>query len=211
MFPLGTVLLPGAGLPLHVFEPRYRQMVKDVLAADGPAEFGVVLIVRGTEVGGGDERADVATVARIIDARVTGDGRYALMAGGHRRIRVIEWLADDPYPQAMVQDWPDAAADDPSAVVAETRRLRDDVATLRARVGLDAVTPPALADDSIRDAGPVVGSYRLAAWTPAGPADAHRALCASGPVERLAVLAAVVDDLTAVADFRDATGGGDPR
>ena len=58
MFPLGTVLLPGAVLPLHVFEPRYRQLVQDCLA--GEPEFGVVLIERGSEVGGGDQRATSA-------------------------------------------------------------------------------------------------------------------------------------------------------
>lgn len=205
MFPLGTVLVPGAGLPLHVFEPRYRQMVKDVLAVDGPAEFGVVLILRGTEVGGGDERADVATVARILDARVTEDSRYALMAGGHRRVRVTEWLPDDPYPQALVVDWPDEPTDDVGVVIAEARRLRDLVAVLRDRSGLDPTPPAALADGALDDAGPVVASHRVTAWTPAGPSDLQRALAAPGPLERLAVLAGAIDDLTAVADFRDAT------
>ena len=64
MFPLGTVLLPFAHLPLHIFEPRYRALVKDCLAGDG--EFGVVLIERGHEVGGGDVRFGVGTVARIV-------------------------------------------------------------------------------------------------------------------------------------------------
>jgi Lon protease-like protein len=63
MFPLGTVLLPGGVMPLHVFEPRYRQMIKDCMASD--AEFGVTLIERGSEVGGGDVRSEVGTVARI--------------------------------------------------------------------------------------------------------------------------------------------------
>ena len=52
MFPLGTVLFPHALLPLRVFEPRYREMTARVLREDG--EFGVVLIERGSEVGGGD-------------------------------------------------------------------------------------------------------------------------------------------------------------
>ena len=65
MFPLGTVLLPGAVLPLHVFEPRYRALVADCLA--GEQEFGVVLIERGSEVGGVDVRRDIATVARIVE------------------------------------------------------------------------------------------------------------------------------------------------
>ena len=62
MFPLGTVLFPHALLPLHVFEPRYRVMTERVLKAT--REFGVVLIERGSEVGGGDTRFDVGTVAR---------------------------------------------------------------------------------------------------------------------------------------------------
>lgn len=101
MFPLSTVLFPGASLPLHVFEPRYRTMVAECLRGDAP-EFGVVLIERGSEVGGGDVRSDVGTVARIETWQRSEDGRYALLARGTTRLRVVEWLADDPYPQALV-------------------------------------------------------------------------------------------------------------
>jgi len=59
MFPLGMVHFPGIVLPLRVFEPRYRQLTADCLAGDG--EFGVVLIERGWEVGGGDTRFNVGT------------------------------------------------------------------------------------------------------------------------------------------------------
>lgn len=51
MFPLGLALLPGAVLPLHIFEPRYRRMVADLLSADDDMRFGVVLIERGRESG----------------------------------------------------------------------------------------------------------------------------------------------------------------
>lgn len=205
MFPLGTVLVPGGGLPLHVFEERYRTMVRDVLAADGPAEFGVVLITRGTEVGGGDQRADVACVARILDAEVTADGRYGLLTGGHRRVRVTRWLPDDPYPRAEVEDWPDDDAD-VSGLLERVARLRDRITPLRARLGVEAEPPDALGDGALADAGPVMASYRLSVWTPMGPADAQRALAAPGPAARLAVLDDVVDDLTAVADFREGPG-----
>ena len=57
MFPLGSVLLPGGVLPLHVFEPRYRQMVIDILAEDGTPEFGQALLTHGWESGGGGVRA----------------------------------------------------------------------------------------------------------------------------------------------------------
>lgn len=207
MFPLGTVLVPGGGLPLHVFEERYRQLVRDVLAVDGPAEFGVVLITRGTEVGGGDERADVACVARILDAEVSEDGRYGLLTGGHRRVRVTRWLDDDPYPRAEVEDWPDEDEGGHDIdVIAEAARLRDRIVVLRTRLGVEGELPDALRDDALAQTGPTMATYRLCVWTPMGPADAQDALRAGGPRARLAVLARVVDDLTAVADFRERPG-----
>ncbi|MEZ5142769.1 MAG: LON peptidase substrate-binding domain-containing protein [Acidimicrobiales bacterium] len=105
MFPLGSVLLPSAVLPLHVFEPRYRRLTEDCL--EGVPEFGVVLIERGSEVGGGDQRTMVGTVARIVEAASFDDGRYALGTVGVRRIKVLRWLDDDPYPRAEVEDWAD--------------------------------------------------------------------------------------------------------
>src|SRR3954454_16073722 len=112
MFPLGTVLLPGAFLPLHVFEERYRALVAACMA--GTPEFGVALIERGSEVGGGDARFDTGCVARIIEARELPDGRFAVATVGDRRIRVRSWLPDDPYPRADIDEWPDPApaADD---------------------------------------------------------------------------------------------------
>src|SRR4051794_29363897 len=101
MFPLGSVLLPGAVLPLHVFEPRYRTLVDACLAAD-EHEFGVVLIDRGHEVGGGDVRRRAGTVARMMQVAELEAGRYAVVAVGTRRIRVERWLDDDPYPRADV-------------------------------------------------------------------------------------------------------------
>ena len=86
MFPLGTVLLPHMLLPLHIFEPRYRALIHDVL--DGDREFGVTLIERGHEVGGGDRRADVGTVAHVEEAEELDDGRWVVLAAGTRRIRV---------------------------------------------------------------------------------------------------------------------------
>src|SRR5918995_868865 len=105
MFPLGTVLVPGMVLPLHVFEPRYRRMVDDCRAGDGT--FGVVLIERGSEVGGGDVRTDVGTLARILRADELPDGRWILGALGIHRIRVEQWLPDEPYPRAEIVEWAD--------------------------------------------------------------------------------------------------------
>ena len=105
MFPLGMVLLPGGVLPLHVFEPRYRQMVIDCLQQDGDPEFGQALITHGSEAGGGDERAMVGTVAQMVQIEALDESRYALVAVGTRRIRITEWLPDDPYPVAEIVDW----------------------------------------------------------------------------------------------------------
>ena len=73
-----------------------------MLRDDG--EFGVVLIERGSEVGGGDTRFDIGTVARVVRAQELPDGGYALATVGIRRIRVMRWLPDDPYPLAEVVD-----------------------------------------------------------------------------------------------------------
>ena len=97
MFPLGSVLLPGVVLPLYVFEPRYQQLVRDCLET-AEHEFGVVLIDRGTEVGGGDSRLDVGVVARMLQVAAIGEGRFALVTVGTRRIRVDELAAGRPLP-----------------------------------------------------------------------------------------------------------------
>lgn len=104
MFPLGSVLFPAMPLPLRVFEPRYLQMLQDLLP-DGPAEFGVVLIERGQEVGGGEKRFDVGTVCQVAELKVA-DGYLALLGEGTRRIEIVEWTSEDPYPRARVRDLP---------------------------------------------------------------------------------------------------------
>ena len=105
MFPLGSVLFPSLVLPLHVFEERYRTLMRHVL--DGDHEFGVCLIERGSEVGGGDFRSGIGTVATVQEAAELPDGRWAVVTVGTRRIRVERWLDDDPYPRAVVEDHPD--------------------------------------------------------------------------------------------------------
>jgi Lon protease-like protein len=209
MFPLGSVLLPGGVLPLHVFEPRYRQLVVDLLASDAhDPEFGVTLIERGREVGGGDQRSDVGVVARIVHVDALDDGRYALVAIGTRRIRVNAWLPDDPYPLADVDDWPD---DDPDApglaveVAAAHARVRqahrmaaelgDAPEQLHALEALDAV------DVEISD-DPLLASYHLVALAPIGPADRYRLLCAPSPAARLDLLDEALDDVEAMLRFR---------
>lgn len=179
MFPLGTVLFPHAVLPLHVFEPRYRALVADCLAGD--AQFGVVLIERGHEVGGGDTRFAVGTVTRIVQANEMPDGRWALVTVGTERIAVREWLPDDPYPRAVVTRRPDVASDRDAGDAVEAARVAlVRVHALRAELGLPAHTGDVLVGDDVARA-----SYEAAILAPLGPLDAHTLLDLDDPVDRL--------------------------
>ena len=200
MFPLGTVLLPGVFLPLHVFEPRYRALVHDCLA--GTPEFGVALIERGQEVGGGDSRFDVGCVARIVEAGKFPDGRWALGTVGVRRIRVVEWLTDDPYPRAMVEEWPDP---DPPA---DAEQRRDEaVAALRRVLAMAAELGESVAPAIVEvDDDPTVASHQLAALAPIGPLDRLALLAAPGVGERYGVLLQALADAETVLATR--LGGG---
>ncbi len=190
MFPLGSVLLPGAPLQLQIFEQRYRIMLADCLAGD--ACFGVVLIERGHEVGGGDQRADVGTVAQIMGTGDLGEGRSALLAVGTRRIRIEQWLPDDPYPRAEVVDWPDGPIEATAQLVDRydhcTERLRQLLA-LADRMGQPA---PSAALDAPDD--PVAGSHLLAALLPVGAFDRQKLLCAPDAGVRLDLLSHLIDD-----------------
>ncbi|WP_421119687.1 LON peptidase substrate-binding domain-containing protein [Aquihabitans daechungensis] len=189
MFPLGSVLLPGMVLPLHVFEDRYRALVRDCLAAD--RRFGVTLIERGSEVGGGDIRAMAGTLAEIVQADEQPDGRWGIVAVGSHRIRIREWLPDDPYPRAEVEDWPDAGSVSPSEL-AEPYAER--VATLR-RVLAMAVELGAEADPMVElSDDPAIGSYQIGVLSPIGALDRQRLLTAPGPRERLDLLEELLDD-----------------
>lgn len=184
MFPLGTVLLPFAHLPLHIFEPRYRALVKDCLAGDG--EFGVVLIERGQEVGGGDVRFGVGTVARIMQTAELPDGRWLLDAVGTERIRVTEWLPDDPYPLAMVEAIVDDGSEDEAG--AEERRktverLLRQVLALQIELGFPAPSAVRSLDEN-----PGVAAFEAALLSPIGPMDTQRVLEASGTLARLTLL-----------------------
>lgn len=211
MFPLGTVLLPGGILPLHVFEPRYRQLVADLLADDvNEPEFGVIMIERGKETGGGEDRAGVGVVGRVVQIEALEDGRYGLVVVGTWRFRVRSWLPDDPYPLADIDAWPDEDPDDPhiSELIASAReRIRDIHRRVAEFVQRDpaAAAPDRLerdaADPEISD-DPLLATYHLAGIAPLGPADRYRLLCAGSPRQRLELLDSALDDVVAMIDFR---------
>ena len=170
MFPLGTVLLPAMPLTLRIFEERYRIMLGRLLDDETPS-FGVTLIERGHEAGGGDERFPFGTMARI--ARVTpGAEDIIIVAYGDRRIRVREWLDDDPFPRAIVEDVPELEWKD------ELAPLRDEVERSVRRV----LARSAEYADGTWDAGiplsedPLTSAWQLAGIAPLGPLDQHTLL-----------------------------------
>lgn len=202
MFPLGTVLFPHVGLPLRIFEPRYRALVDDCLRVG--QEFGVVLISRGSEVGGGDERFPIGTVAHIVEATELADGQWLLMTVGTRRIEVVTWLPDDPYPVALAQDLPEerlGAGAEELTLLAEAEGAVRKGLLLQAQLGEARVSP------TVRLAGdPHVAAYQLASIAPLGTLDQQDLLSEPDPHQRLRRLRVLADDAVEVLAYRLAGG-----
>ncbi len=173
-------------------------MVRDCLASE-EHEFGVALITRGSEVGGGDLRSMVATVARLIQVAEIDDGRYALVTIGTRRIRVDRWLEDSPYPRAEISNWSDelsesdSVAVDLSDMVQRVRRVN----ALATEMGDRHGDPMAEISNDV-----VLGSYQLCSLAPLGTSDQQHLLAAPGPSERLVRLGRALDDVEALLQFR---------
>ncbi len=202
MFPLQSALLPGDTLPLRIFEPRYSRLVADCLA--GPeAAFGVVMISRGLEVGGGDVRSDVGAMARIVHHAELGMGQYELIAAVGERIRVTRWLPDDPYPRALLETWPDQPG--PSVGPERIGEVVDRIHALYRRVA--EVRGIGLRDDVLAVDPEVAGDparhlYALAARVPMGPADRYAVLAAPTLAERADALIDAVETIAAMVEFQ---------
>ncbi len=204
MFPLSTVLFPHASMPLHVFEPRYRQLMRDCL--EGDPRFGVVLIERGSEVGGGDERASLGTRGIINRAAELPDGRWVLQVLGEVVVVIEEWLPDDPYPVALVREpetGPAEARSHAEALLDDaTQRVRRARAVLAEHGGGTALDPGLVLDGG----GDVdVATWQLCGEAPVSAYDAQRLLAADDAAERLALLVELMDDLDL--DLRRMLGG----
>ncbi len=196
MFPLGTVLLPSVVLPLHVFEPRYQQLVRDCL--DAPEhEFGVVLIDRGSEVGGGDSRLPIGVMASMVQVAAMDGGQFAVVTVGTRRIRVARWLSDDPYPRAEIEVWPDEEGEVSMDRLEATASRAKRCAGLAVEMGdLSGVPEVELSGD------PSVDTFLLAAISPFGSADLYAVLSAPDPATRLELIDRLLEDVEAGLRFR---------
>jgi Lon protease-like protein len=159
LFPLGTVLMPGAQLPLQIFEPRYLQLLRDLI--DGQEHqtpvFGVIAIREGHEVGDARVKAlhPVGCAAQLTHAAPLGDNRFLVVSRGISRFRLhhIDAGAGEPYLTAEIS-WLSEPEGDPAAVADLATRLREEVAAYRRDVGADPLAPP-------------VESWDLSYWTPA--------------------------------------------
>ncbi len=200
IFPLGTVLVPKAVVPLHVFEPRYQTMLADVMAGD--RKFGVVLIERGSEVGGGEVRTDVGTVAQVVQLRPIADDRWAVVVAGTERITVDRWLSDNPYPRAEVSAFPDEPG--PSVDAQEWKALQRQMRQVLAGLAELGDTVARATFESGDD--PVMGSFQLAGLGPFSDLDRQRVLCTPGVSGRCALLTELLSDVAALARLRLGAG-----
>jgi Lon protease-like protein len=198
LFPLPLVLFPGAALPLHIFEPRYRQLLSDVEAGDG--RFGIVLAGSGTPAAG-----LVGCEAHVRDVEPRPDGRSNLVVDGGARFALVRLVPSDRlYAVAEVTPYEDDPAGDSALDASEVPALIDAVLrvrTLFARVARAAgqladsgAPPPQLPDD-----GDV--AFAVAARVEFALADRQRVLASRSAEERLALvgdlLADAVDDVEA--------------
>ena len=202
VFPLGSVLLPGMPLALRVFEPRFLTMVGQVLEQENP-EFGVVLIERGSEVGGGDVRFDRGTMAEILEINAP-EGFIGLLGRGSTRFVVDQWLADDPYPRAevsLIEEFEVPEEIRPS--VDSLEALVRDVLARAHEAGWEQALWPTDTELSADDATRL---WQLAGIAPLGPLDAQRLHRTESAEELLEVLSRLVAEAADSLSFGDATG-----
>ena len=121
LFPLQIVVFPGEEVPLHIFEPRYRQLVRDMNDSGEP--FGIALLRRGAQA---EETHEIGCTVRIEQTEPFPDGRFNVMCRGEQRFRIIQRLDAAPYWIAEVEfldDPNDSDSDDAYAACTETAEL----------------------------------------------------------------------------------------
>ena len=157
LFPLQAVLFPGGFLPLHIFEPRYRTMVKFCLEHE--SEFGVVLIKEGEEVGETTIPCDVGTAARILHVEHLDDGRMNIITAGEYRFQILEIQEHLSYLTGRVRmlDDPETEIESVSeSLTTQTEELYKAYETLSSRL-IFAWSPPEEQPDDPRELAYQVG------------------------------------------------------
>jgi Lon protease-like protein len=189
LVPLGTVLMPGATLPLQLFEPRYLRLLRDLLAAPPPErEFGVVALRRGVEVGPETsiELHEIGCVARVLGAwSLPGTGRVSVETMGMRRFRLValDPGADTPYLTGDIDSLPELPGAGPDELERLTEALGRGLAVYRELLGAPAV---------VLDGRPEVASYAVADALVLDVADRQQLLAAPSTAGRLRLAATLV-------------------
>lgn len=179
LFPLATVLYPGAPLSLRIFEPRYLDMVRDCTRQG--TGFGVCLILDGFEVGDPALPAAVGTVATITDFHTTEEGLLGVVARGGARFRVERTrVRADGLLRGEVQLWPD---EPPLEVPPEFGLLQTILERLVETLGPHWRDAPRSAYDDASWLG-----FRMAELLPLTNSERQRLLELDDPVQRLAEL-----------------------
>lgn len=165
LFPLGTVLYPGLPLPLHIFEPRYRQLIKDLLAGPQPGRFGVIAIRKGRETGvdGVSALYEIGCTATLRQVAEYEDGRFDVITVGSQRFRLTGLDDSRPYRQAEVELLEESTGDPDAAALAAgavQRAFGSYIEALREREGIEGSTPE-LPDEPILLSYLVAGSMIL--------------------------------------------------
>lgn len=187
LFPLGTILFPGLPMPLHIFEPRYRQLMHDH-GAD-PIPFGISLIRSDTQPHRPWPSHSIGTAARLIDSTELDDGRRDIVVEGARRFRITGLRQIHPYNVASVEWLDEPLGDDAEAaallriVAAQFHRYASGITRLTRRQ-FDGVHIP---DDPVR------ASYDLASRLPLHTWERQRLLEADTAVERLTMLSLLME------------------
>lgn len=160
LFPLTTVLFPGALLPLHIFEPRYRLLVRRCVERERP--FGVVLIRAGAEVGAAADPYAIGTEARIVGLTALPDGRSYIVTRGERRFAVDSVIADaEPYLVGRVRYLSELEGVGARAQVVEALEALGGYLLAVAAATEDERGEAALASE-LKEAGPVEVAYKIA-------------------------------------------------
>jgi Lon protease-like protein len=161
LFPLGTVLFPGLLLPLHIFEDRYRQLVRDLADGPEPRRFGVIAIRHGRETGVDGIQAlyEIGCTAILRQVKPLEDGRFEVVTVGTQRFRLASLDDSGPYLRGQVDMLTEETGDEPAAAEA-VQVVRDGFrAYLNALAerGVTQISAPELPED------PVTLSYLVAA------------------------------------------------
>jgi uncharacterized protein len=184
LFPLGTVLFPGLLLPLHIFEDRYRQLIRDLLDRPEPRQFGVIAIRHGRETGVDGIQAlhEIGCTATLRQVSPLEDGRYDVVTVGTQRFRLAGLDDSREYLQGQVDLLAEETGDE-AAAGQVVRAVRDGFRaylSALAERGVTQISAPELPED------PVTLSYLVAASMITDLSDRQALLAEPDAVQRLA-------------------------